>query len=181
MLRGESLLAGLAVRQLSGPAVGGEEGAALAMAGLAVWGEEGAALAVCGIAEVWQHGCAKPTTTVAVGRLGCARPTSFLSALSSIAWLHGSMGKATLIFKCLVGVCHSFCIFIFLLQYIHSYNHSLITFADVYLHIFTDDGSEGGASLGSRTEIQTRDSFCIFFFLLQYIHTFIQSFTHYIC
>ena len=27
-------------------------------------------------------------------------------------------------------------IFLFLLQYIHSYNHSLITFADALLHIF---------------------------------------------
>jgi hypothetical protein len=27
-------------------------------------------------------------------------------------------------------------IFLFLLQYVHSYNHSLITFADALLHIF---------------------------------------------
>jgi hypothetical protein len=32
-------------------------------------------------------------------------------------------------------------IYIFLLQYIHSYNHSLITFAETLLHIFLAAGS----------------------------------------
>jgi hypothetical protein len=39
-------------------------------------------------------------------------------------------------------------LFIFLLQYIHSYNHSLITFAEALFHIFTAAGSVGGISLG---------------------------------
>jgi hypothetical protein len=37
--------------------------------------------------------------------------------------------------------------FIFLLQYIHLYNHSNITFAEVLLHIFIAAGSVGGTSL----------------------------------
>jgi hypothetical protein len=37
-------------------------------------------------------------------------------------------------------------IFIFLLQYIHSYYHSLITFAEALLHIFIAAGSVGGTS-----------------------------------
>jgi len=47
-------------------------------------------------------------------------------------------------------------IFLFLLQYIHSYNHSLITFAEALLHIFIAAGSVGGTSLGCRAEIRTR-------------------------
>ncbi len=39
-------------------------------------------------------------------------------------------------FRGLVALCNSFCIFIFLLQYIQSYNHSLITFAEALLQIF---------------------------------------------
>ena len=46
--------------------------------------------------------------------------------------------------------------FIFLLHYIHSYNHSLITFAEALLHIFIAAGSVGGTSLGCRDEIRTR-------------------------
>jgi hypothetical protein len=38
-------------------------------------------------------------------------------------------------------------IFIFLLQYIHSYNHSLITFAEALLHIFIAAGSVHGRNL----------------------------------
>ncbi len=48
------------------------------------------------------------------------------------------------------------CIFIILLQYIHSYNHLLITFAEALLHIFIAAGSVGGTSLGCRAEIRTR-------------------------
>ncbi len=59
--------------------------------------------------------------------------------------------------KGLVVLCHSFCIFfIFLLQYIHSYNHLLTTFAEVLLHIFIAAGSAGGTFLGCRAEIRTR-------------------------
>ncbi len=58
--------------------------------------------------------------------------------------------------KGLMALCHSFCIFIFLLQCIHSYNHSLIKFAEALLHIFTPAGSVGETSLGCRAEIRTR-------------------------
>ncbi len=47
-------------------------------------------------------------------------------------------------------------IFIFLLQYIHSYNHLLITFAEALLHIFMAADSVGGTSLVCRAEIRTR-------------------------
>ncbi len=47
-------------------------------------------------------------------------------------------------------------IYIFLLQYIHSYNHSLITFAEGLFHIFKAAGSVGGTSLGCRAEIRTQ-------------------------
>jgi hypothetical protein len=47
-------------------------------------------------------------------------------------------------------------IFICLLQYIHSYNHSRITIAEALLHIFIAAGSVGGTSLGCRDEIRTR-------------------------
>jgi hypothetical protein len=47
-------------------------------------------------------------------------------------------------------------IFIFLLQYIDSYNHSLITVAEALLHVFIAAGSVGGTSLGCRAEIRTR-------------------------
>ncbi len=59
--------------------------------------------------------------------------------------------------KDLVALCHSFCIFIFLLQYIHSYNHSLITFAGALLHVFIALGSVGGTSLGCQAEIRTQE------------------------
>jgi hypothetical protein len=49
-----------------------------------------------------------------------------------------------------------FVYFIFLLQYIHSYNHSLITFVEALLHVFIAAGSVGGTSLGCRAEIRTR-------------------------
>jgi hypothetical protein len=61
-------------------------------------------------------------------------------------------------FKGLVAVCHSFCIFIFFLQYLYSYNHSFITFAEVHLHIFTAAGSvesTDGTSMVCREEIRT--------------------------
>ncbi len=47
-------------------------------------------------------------------------------------------------------------IFAFLLQYIYSYNHSLITFAEALLHIFIAADSVGWTSLGCRAEIRTR-------------------------
>ncbi len=47
-------------------------------------------------------------------------------------------------------------ILIFLLQYIHSYNHSLITFAEALHHIFIAAGLVGGTSKGCRAEIRTR-------------------------
>ncbi len=46
--------------------------------------------------------------------------------------------------------------FIFLLQHIHSYSHSLITFAEALLHMFIAASSEGGTSLGCRADIRTR-------------------------
>jgi hypothetical protein len=58
--------------------------------------------------------------------------------------------------KVLVALCHSFCKFIFLLDYIHSSNHSLITFAEALFHIFTAAGSVGGTFLGCRADIRTR-------------------------
>ncbi len=58
-------------------------------------------------------------------------------------------------FNGLVAVCHSFCIFFFFLQYLHSYNHSFISFAEAHLHIFTAAGSVGGTSKGCREEIRT--------------------------
>ncbi len=56
----------------------------------------------------------------------------------------------------LVSLSHSFCTFIFLSQYIHSYNHSIISFAEAHPHIFTAAGSVGGTSLGCRVENRTR-------------------------
>jgi hypothetical protein len=44
-------------------------------------------------------------------------------------------------------------ILIILLQYIHSDNHSLITFAEALLHVFIAAGSVGGTSLGCRFEL----------------------------
>jgi hypothetical protein len=41
------------------------------------------------------------------------------------------------------------------LQYVHSYNHSFITFAEAHLHIFTAAGSEGGVCIGCRAKIRT--------------------------
>ncbi len=50
-----------------------------------------------------------------------------------------------------------FVFFIFLLQYIHSYNYSRITIAEALLHIFIiAAGSVGGTFLGCRAEIRTR-------------------------
>ncbi len=39
--------------------------------------------------------------------------------------------------------------FIFLLQYVHSYNHSLITFAEALLHFFIAAGSVGEPPWGA--------------------------------
>jgi hypothetical protein len=45
-------------------------------------------------------------------------------------------------------------LFIFLLQYIHSYNHSLITFAEAHFHIFTAAGSVGGTTWGAEPRFE---------------------------
>jgi hypothetical protein len=53
--------------------------------------------------------------------------------------------------KDLMALCHSFCIFIFMLQYLRSYNHTLLTFAEALLHIFIATGPVGVPSLYSNS------------------------------
>ncbi len=49
---------------------------------------------------------------------------------------------------------------IIMLQYKHSYNHSLITYAEALLYIFIAAGSvHGQTSLGCQAEIRTRSPY----------------------
>jgi len=59
---------------------------------------------------------------------------------------NANQGPVRIQYKCLKGLVafsRCFCIFIFILQYIHSYKHSLVTFAEAhlpYLHSFRLSG-----------------------------------------
>ncbi len=67
--------------------------------------------------------------------------------------LLGGLYGCDWLFKGLVALCHSFCVF--LLFCYNAYNHLLIPFAEA-LHIFIAAGSVGGTSLWCRAEIRTR-------------------------
>ncbi len=74
---------------LAGPSVWAEDRAAPAMAATAIAGP--ATWAGDETAGVGEYGCTKPTTTVAVGGLGRAKPASRLPVLSNKAWPEGSI------------------------------------------------------------------------------------------